>query len=136
MKYQVIDGTSQYVIYLPTKVCSCRMWDILEIPCAHACAVFTMKHLSIKSYVSPFYLSSTLSSIYRGVINHLGDHPQWQIPDYIMSIVILPPNVKRVVGRPKKIKIPSRMEFKRCVKCGRCGHVGHNRKRCKFFLLN
>ncbi|KAA0037688.1 uncharacterized protein E5676_scaffold25G00510 [Cucumis melo var. makuwa] len=44
MKYQVIDGISQYVIYLPTKVCSCRMWDILEIPCAHVCAVFTMKH--------------------------------------------------------------------------------------------
>ncbi|KAA0033577.1 protein FAR-RED ELONGATED HYPOCOTYL 3-like [Cucumis melo var. makuwa] len=25
MKYEVIDGTSQYVIYLPTKVCSCKM---------------------------------------------------------------------------------------------------------------
>ncbi|XP_050941555.1 uncharacterized protein LOC127149731 [Cucumis melo] len=136
MKYQVIDGSSQYVIYLFTKVCSYRMWDTLEIPCVHACAVFTMKHLSIKSYVSLVYLNSTLSSIYRGVINPLGDHRQWQIPDDIMSIVILPPNVKRVVGRPKKIKIPSRMEFKRCVKCGRCRHVGHNRKRCKFFLLN
>uniref|UniRef100_A0A9I9E883 Uncharacterized protein n=1 Tax=Cucumis melo TaxID=3656 RepID=A0A9I9E883_CUCME len=69
MKYQVINGTSQYVIYLPTKVYSCRMRDILEIPYAHACAVFIMKHLSIKSYVSPLYLNSILSSIYRDVIN-------------------------------------------------------------------
>ncbi|KAA0051992.1 protein FAR1-RELATED SEQUENCE 3-like [Cucumis melo var. makuwa] len=98
LKYQVINGTSQYVIYLPTK-----------------------------SHVSPLYLNSTLSSRYRPVINPLGDHCQWQIPDDIMSIVILPPNVKRAVGRPKKFKILSRIEFKRRVKCGRCGRVGHNR---------
>ena len=53
-----------------------------------------------------------------------------------IEVFILPPNVKRSVGRPKKIRILSKMEFKRCVKCGRCRRVGHNRKRCKFFLLN
>ena len=102
----------------------------------HVRAIFTMKQLSIKSYVSPLYLNITLSSIYRGVINSLGDHRQWQIPDDIISIVILLSNVKRAIGRPNKISIPSKLEFKRCVKCDRCGHVGHNRKRCKFSLLN
>uniref|UniRef100_A0A0A0LBD9 Uncharacterized protein n=1 Tax=Cucumis sativus TaxID=3659 RepID=A0A0A0LBD9_CUCSA len=41
-----------------------------------------------------------------------GDHRQWQVPDDVLSIDILPPNVKRPVGRPKKIRIPSKMEFK------------------------
>ncbi|TYK22553.1 protein FAR1-RELATED SEQUENCE 3-like [Cucumis melo var. makuwa] len=44
---------------------------------------------------------------------HKSDHRQWQMPDNIIFMVILPPNVKRVFGRLKKIRIPSRMEFKR-----------------------
>lgn len=41
------------------------MWDILQIPYAHACVVLTMKHLSIKTYVSHYYLNNTLHSIYE-----------------------------------------------------------------------
>ena len=134
MKYQVIHGTSQYIVYLSSKICTCRMCDILQISCAHTCGVLTMKHLSIKSYVSHYYLNNKLSSIYRGLINPLGDHQHWQVFDVVSSIVILLSNVKRSVGRPKKIRIPSKMEFKRRVKCGHCGCYGQKRKRCKFAL--
>ncbi|XP_008463110.2 uncharacterized protein LOC103501336 [Cucumis melo] len=79
MKYQAIDETSQYVIYLPTKHFE-----------------FTMKHLSIK--------------LLRGRMTM----------DIISS---------GIVGRPKKVRIPSRMKFKRRIKCGRYGRVGHNCKR-------
>ena len=135
MKYQVIHDTFQYVMYLPLKVCSCKMRDILEIPCVHAYAIFTMKHLSIYRGRSCFYLNNTLSSIYRGLINPLANHQQWQIPDDVMLIGILPPNIKYEVGWPKKIRISS-MKFKRRVKCGHCRRVGYNWKRCMLSLLN
>ena len=67
-----------------------------------------MKHLSIKPFVSHYYLNNTLSSIYRELINPLGDHRQ--LPDDVLSIDILPPNVKRPVGRPKKIRTSSKNE--------------------------
>lgn len=78
----------------------------LQIPCSHACVVLTIKHLSIKPYVSPLYLNKTLSSIYRGLINSLGDSREWKIPEDVRSIVILPPNIKCV-----QLVDPRRLEF-------------------------
>ena len=44
---------------------------------------------------------------------------------------ILPPDVRRRAGRPKKQRIPSSGEHvKRRGHCGNCGQFGHNKRSC------
>ena len=39
---------------------------------------------------------------------------------------------KRVAGRPKKTRLPSRGKFrKHNIKCGKYGEYGHNKKTCR-----
>ena len=134
MQYQVLDGIFQHDIHLPSRSCDCRMWNILHIPCSHAFVVLSTKHLSIKDYVSPYYLNNTLSSIYKESISPLGDQRACHVPKDVRSINILPSNSKRLVGRPKKLRTPSQMKFKKRAKCSCCRRQWHNKKNCKFLL--
>jgi len=54
--------------------CSCRVWDVEEIPCAHAIVVLRMLNLDTYSYVSEFYYRETLSATYNGCIQPVGSH--------------------------------------------------------------
>ncbi|KAA0056385.1 protein FAR1-RELATED SEQUENCE 4-like [Cucumis melo var. makuwa] len=38
-EYQVMDVNQQFIVKLNVGCCSCRVWDVEEIPCAHALAV-------------------------------------------------------------------------------------------------
>lgn len=48
IEYQVSDETKQQDVNLANQSRTCRMWDLLQIPCAHTCIVLTWSHLSTK----------------------------------------------------------------------------------------
>lgn len=106
MQYQVIDGTIHHNVHQPSRICSCRMWDILQISCPHACSILGKKNCSTQDYVLPYYLNSKLSSTYKYFIHLLVDPRGWHIPEHVSSVNIFPSNVKRLVGKPKKLRIP------------------------------
>lgn len=59
---------------------------IMQISCPHACVVLSKKHLSIKDYVSRYYLNKSLSLIYKDVIHPLADPRGWQMSDRICKL--------------------------------------------------
>ncbi|KAA0062291.1 hypothetical protein E5676_scaffold313G003560 [Cucumis melo var. makuwa] len=86
-EYQVTDGNQQFIVKLNVGCCSCRVWDIEEIPCAHALAVLRMLNLDTYSYVSKFYYRETLSATYNGC-QPVGSHFDWRVVDFVMKIYL------------------------------------------------
>ncbi|XP_038880504.1 uncharacterized protein LOC120072166 [Benincasa hispida] len=129
-EYKVIDGDNHFLVNLAYKSCSCRVWDLVEIPCAHACAVICGLNLDIYTFVLDYYFCSTLLSTYKGSVYPIGNHSDWRSID--VGVNVLPPIVKRPVGRPRKQRILSIGEKKRSSKCSRCHRRGHNCRTCKF----
>ena len=114
---------------LNVECCSCRVWDVEEIPCAHALAVPQMLNLDTYSYVSEFYYRETLSTTYNGSIQPVGSHFDWKVVDSVMKI--LPPVLKRQAGRPRKQRISYIGEFSSSTRCSNCNRKGHNIRTCK-----
>ena len=67
--------------------CSCRVWDVEEIPYAYALVVLRMLNLDTYSYVSEFYYRETLSATYNGCIQLVGSYFDWRVVDSVMKIL-------------------------------------------------
>ena len=80
---------------------------------------------------SKYYIVNSLLSSYVEYIYPPRHQRDWMIFDDISSRVVLPPKTRRLIGRPRKERIPLGGEGKRRQQCGRCGDYGHNRKSCK-----
>ncbi|XP_059288771.1 uncharacterized protein LOC132042170 [Lycium ferocissimum] len=55
--YTVHDGGRRFIVCLKNKTCSCRMFQIDEIPCPHAWAVLKKKNLKADDYCSELFKS-------------------------------------------------------------------------------
>ncbi|TYK21283.1 MuDR family transposase [Cucumis melo var. makuwa] len=73
VQFQVVDGRKKFIVQLDCKSCTCRIWDLDEIPCAYALAV---------------------------LLRPVGNHANWKSIGIDMNI--LPPTFKRRAGRPRK----------------------------------
>ncbi|XP_024010297.1 uncharacterized protein LOC112085324 [Eutrema salsugineum] len=132
-------GSDEYEVYnrkgnrfevnLVSKSCSCREFQMLLIPCRHAIAASSCCGIEINKLVGEVYTTEYRRALYDGVF-----HP---VPTPVSSgNELLPPLMRRPPGRPRKIRIPSRGEFKRRARkaariCSRCQGKGHNRATCK-----
>ena len=81
---------------------------------------------------SHYYGAHTYCAFYMESIYPVRDRKQWHAPEEVSSRVILPlSNARRLVGRPKKLCIPSQGEEIIVRRCNKCHGIGHNRARCK-----
>ncbi|XP_017624689.1 uncharacterized protein LOC108468311 [Gossypium arboreum] len=138
-KYQVEYGLgSQHVVDLVENSYSCRNWDLTGIPCMHALAVIHLKEEFPKTYVQTWYTKQTQLQIYSNFVSPVRGPKQWVSLSNMLSI--LPPPLRRPLGRPTKVrrKEPEEPQIierlsKRGVeiRCNKCKRVGHNKKSCK-----
>ncbi|KAH9728024.1 SWIM-type domain-containing protein [Citrus sinensis] len=104
--FQVIGGgLKEELVDLQKRTCSCRVFQLDQLVCAHAIAALEL----------------------------VGDVADWEVPDEIQEMQVYPPVEAPPPGRHKELRIPSFGEDvdRRTVRCGRCHELGHNRKRCK-----
>ncbi|XP_038887651.1 uncharacterized protein LOC120077739 [Benincasa hispida] len=99
-EYKVVHGDNHLLVNLASKLCSCRVWNLVEIPCAHACAIIRGLNLDIYAFVLDYYFFSTLLSTYKGSVYPIGNHSELRSVD--VGVNVLPPIVKRLAGRPHK----------------------------------
>ncbi|KAK0601670.1 hypothetical protein LWI29_026265 [Acer saccharum] len=122
------DGDLDGIVDLTSKTCTCRQFDIDEIPCEHALACIRVQRFSYVDYCSPYYSSAFLAAAYSGEIHPVGHPPEWLVPEDIASIVVFPPVRRRLPGRPKKNRTPSfgaEVSQSTCTTCHRNGHNSH-----------
>ncbi|XP_060211700.1 uncharacterized protein LOC132639255 [Lycium barbarum] len=133
--YTVHDGGRRFILNLNSKTCSCRMFQLDEIPCPHAWAVIKKKNMVAEDYCSDLFKPATVLKTYDVPVDPLPDEREWNIPNHILEDVVLPPRYKRPPGRPKKRRDKPLSELlfgKGRHACTTCGQAGHNRRSCSF----
>src|SRR5262249_29177785 len=125
------DGDLNATVNLNLKTCSCREFDLDQIPCAHALAVARSRRINPYTLCSRYYTAAALVDAYAEPIRPLGHPTEWVVSDEVSARVVLPPITRRQIGRRRKERIPSTGEDMGMRKCGRCGGRGHNRVTCK-----
>ncbi|XP_060178172.1 uncharacterized protein LOC132608116 [Lycium barbarum] len=131
--YTVNDGPQRFIIDLKRKTCSCRMFQMDEIPCSHAWAVLKSKNLTADAYCSELFKPNTVVNTYDVPIDPLPDESESNVPTHILEEFVLPPRYERPPGRPKKKRDKPLMELmigKRRNACSTCRRFGHNRRSC------
>ncbi|KAG5609268.1 hypothetical protein H5410_020549 [Solanum commersonii] len=122
-KYEIIGATmhDSWAVDLENRICSCRKWSIMGIPCKHAIAAIRAKKDNILDYVDDCYKVETYRRIYEHAILPINGPQMW------------PNQLKKQKARRKEADEvgASRTKMKRkqqSLDCNRCNKPGHNKK--------
>ena len=126
--FGVTDNQNIYTVDLSKKTCTCNRFQLQEMSCAHTAAVLTKLHQQPYDYCSIYHKKETLVATYKETVYPIPAREQWDIPEEIENIVVLPPYGKVQPGRPRKRRFPARNEKKVKHKCRNCGEEGHNKR--------
>ncbi|XP_024042932.1 uncharacterized protein LOC112099718 [Citrus clementina] len=129
-EFIVKDGDLDGHVNMLEKTCTCREFQLEQLPCVHAVAVCRHRDFSIYDYCSHYYSSDAWVLAYSETIYPVGPQEGWDVSGDVCAREVHPPLEKRSSGRPKNNRIPSRGEEKVPRKCSRCGGRGYNRLKC------
>ncbi|KAK3226064.1 hypothetical protein Dsin_005926 [Dipteronia sinensis] len=130
-RFKVDDKWNEAIVDLEQRSCSCREWDLDELPCIHAMAVARIKGMPINALCSDFFTTGWLQHAYAMAVNPVPKPETWDIPDAVRDRIVLPWLKRKQPGRPKKSRTPSAGEKRKKQTCSNCGEKGHNKKRCR-----
>ncbi|XP_050111795.1 uncharacterized protein LOC126590369 [Malus sylvestris] len=128
---QVHEADLYHIVDLNAKSCTCRRFDLDQLPCVHATAACRIRNTSVYIMCSKFYTANAIMLAYAEPIWPVGNKSEWSVPEEVHNRVVLPPIRQVVSGRRKTNRIPSQGEEKIVKKCSRCGGTCHNRQTCK-----
>ncbi|XP_020415464.1 uncharacterized protein LOC109947988 [Prunus persica] len=130
-QFNVLDGDKDGLVDLTNNSCSCRKFQLEQLPCKHVVAVCRFLKVNVYSKASRYYTRKTWMDAYSDSIYPVQPQGMWDIPEDVRSRVVLPPMARVMPGIRKKIRIPSQGEGTIRRKCSRCGSAGHNKSTCK-----
>ncbi|XP_073306767.1 uncharacterized protein [Primulina huaijiensis] len=139
--FQITGLHQQHSVDLCKMSCSCRKWDLIGIPCAHAVCAIWCKQENPKAYVHHFYSVLKWKQCYSRSIMPINGPALW--PE-CQLVPPLPQIYKEKVGRPAKLRrrqpdeVPASRQsklkgVKRNNKCRTCGGFGHNQRSCNIY---
>ena len=119
-----------FTLDILNKTCSCLQFQQMQYPCVHAAATISFCRQNIHDYVSHAYKTDNLKQLYSLPIYPI-------LIDELIPQNVLPPVVRRLPGRPKKLRIRNRNEDSNShVTCSLCQQLGHNKRTCKRWKKN
>lgn len=112
LEFQVQDSRGEcFTVNLGGGSCSCREYDEIGIPCPHALAAASKVGFPSDALVAVAYHVPTWRKGFVGKIYPVPSVGGIEIGSSTTT-ALLPPAVRRPSGRPRKIRIKSRGEFK------------------------
>ena len=146
MKWQVIPSAYMVVevrkrdeafgVNLMERSCDCRLWQLTGVPCVHAVAAYLTQKMEPDVGVSSWYSQSKWFDTYQFSIKPVSGSKFWKPTNNTPPV---PPIVKRMPGRPRKVRIKHPTEtlnenkvsrVGRVITCTKCWQTGHNRVSC------
>ncbi|XP_028067469.1 uncharacterized protein LOC114270220 [Camellia sinensis] len=113
--------------------CSCRLWEIDYFPYKHGFCAIKRSVKDLNSFLDDYYCVSSYCDSYSHSIYPVPS--MWKPNVVVNDDIVLPLLCKRLTGRPRTERIPSKGEIKR-IRYSRSGKMGiHNQKTCKEALL-
>ncbi|XP_022883461.1 uncharacterized protein LOC111400275 [Olea europaea var. sylvestris] len=128
--FSVCGDSSSFIVDMEQRTCTCRTFQVDQLPYPHALTVIAMMKMDAYDYCSYLYTRDAYVNAYKHTVFPIGNINEWTVPNEVVNVVVLPPNHKRSTGRPSEKRKRSSCEGKIIVKCGRCGGNGHNRRTC------
>ncbi|KAL9840729.1 putative transposase, MuDR, plant, Zinc finger, SWIM-type, MULE transposase [Arabidopsis thaliana] len=109
------DKGIDYTVSLLLKTCSCKVFDIQKYPCIHALAAFInimddedrRRGLELHDLVTKYYWAELWALAYYRTIYLVPDRSQWEVPDEVKALKIVPLSKKPKKGRKKMLRFPS-----------------------------
>ncbi|XP_049358481.1 uncharacterized protein LOC125823102 [Solanum verrucosum] len=119
-QFTVFGGDVTSYVDLLEKSCSCREYDLIKIPCAHAMDVLRSKHgneygMDIYEYFSPLYKVELYLLAYLDSINVVPFGSEWCVPEELHNVKIFPPLVNTKRGRKRVKGVGENFKSKRSV---------------------
>ncbi|KAL0326461.1 UNVERIFIED_CONTAM: hypothetical protein Sradi_5215400 [Sesamum radiatum] len=62
---------------LEMRTCTCRIWQLLGIPCKHACSAIFNQNLQPEDMVHPYYNVDTYKQVYEHAILPISGQTLW-----------------------------------------------------------
>ena len=103
-------GRKQYIVNLRKKVCSCRSWQILGIPCARACCAIWYDESEPDEYLDKYYHPTTYIKAYQHALQLINKPHEWKKSELEP---LIPPFARKMPRRPKKNRLKSSDELKK-----------------------
>ena len=153
------NAPKQYRVNLAEKTCTCRRFESQGFPCHHAInSIFTRRE-NAQDYTEQVFTLVEYTATYATPIYppipavNLGETPEFEDSELGMHWLsgragsaveseeedasadeLLPPDIRRQPGRPRKRRIRGHTEVepKKKVRCGNCKQFcGHNARTCR-----
>ncbi|TXG66797.1 hypothetical protein EZV62_008072 [Acer yangbiense] len=122
--FLIKDGGLDGNVDLTAKTCTCKEFDVDQLPCVHALACIRLRGFSFVDYCSPYYSSAFLVAAYSGEIHPVEQPNEWLVLENISSKIVHPPVGRHGPGKPKKNRTPSfgkKVTQRSCTTCHRVG---------------
>lgn len=106
--YEVGDSIGEmYHMALEARMCSCREFQLLSLPCCHAMADATARGLEFRTLDDEMHKKHGWDRTLVGVILPVQDPTEVETPEGLLELVIRPPKTRHPPERPPKLRIPS-----------------------------
>ncbi|KAL6289246.1 hypothetical protein ACE6H2_006756 [Prunus campanulata] len=99
VQYNVVDGDMDGLVHMTNNSCSCRKFQLEQLPCKHVVAVCRFLNQNVYSKASRYYTRNTWLNAYSDTIYPVQPQGMWVIPEHVRSRVVLPPMAKVMPGR-------------------------------------
>ncbi|KAL3522552.1 hypothetical protein ACH5RR_015386 [Cinchona calisaya] len=135
--WEVTEFGHNYVVNLVARTCSCREWDMIGIPCVHACAALVNSDKEAADYVHLYYSVHYYKLAYKHMIMPIPFKEDWVETGEEPTE---PPEIRRRLGRPRKVRRKGADEQRDAtvvtrmgtmIHCHNCRQPGLNIKSCK-----
>ncbi|XP_052291631.1 uncharacterized protein LOC107174597 [Citrus sinensis] len=115
------------------------MWQVSGVPCKHAVAAILHKGGQPEDYVHHYLTKESFMMTYMGTIKPIPNECAWPEVeaepslDVVVPVKVGPPDIKTLVGRPKKKRTKELGEAKLTgkmftIKCSACRCLRHNKR--------
>ncbi|XP_043687409.1 uncharacterized protein LOC122638616 [Telopea speciosissima] len=132
-KYEVQDNSGTYVVDMANNFCECGIYIATGLPCKHVGACIQYKRVPLQQFCDSYYSKQRYILAHEGMIDPMSDLST------LADRSLLPPPMKRSIGRPNKSRRREQDEARKedirkrssTLRCSKCKSFDHNRRTCK-----
>ncbi|XP_050222648.2 uncharacterized protein LOC126672736 [Mercurialis annua] len=95
----VLERGQKYTVNMKERTCTCKKFEIEEIPCQHAVAVLNERRIEPYEYCSRYYTKAAMLATYSEIVYPLEKEEEWIIPQRVKDFIVLPPQHRTRTGR-------------------------------------
>nr|XP_025621445.1 uncharacterized protein LOC112712727 [Arachis hypogaea]XP_025675519.1 uncharacterized protein LOC112775838 [Arachis hypogaea] len=104
-KFEVHGHSTNHVVDIGKKLCTCQFWMLTGIPCVHACAALSRVNKQPEDFCHRWLTMDSYKETYNHHINPIPGQPLWEKAEDCNR-----PHAPKIKTKPGKLKMKRRMD--------------------------